>query len=312
MSVYRRKIKGVKSKTYYMDVVINGYQHRKSLKTTDWKEARRLEKAEIAQLQNRPNPTVQSKAFGGMTITAAVEAYIQQRRAQVSPRMIAYWREGAVALSRHFEDLKLKHFSLAHVAVYQSTRLQQGKAPKTINGEVSVLRQLLKYAKLWQGSDFDGEYKTIPNDKPPVGRALSEEEQIRLFEVAKTRHTWLNAYTAAVLGAYCGMRGCEIKALQWKDVDFISGVLDIRRSKTPAGWREPTLNAICREALNALRENAELTNSVDPDHYLFPARVKNELDPTRPAKGWRTAWRSIRKAAGVQCRFHDLRHTAVT
>ncbi|MBA2527347.1 MAG: hypothetical protein H0V18_16430, partial [Pyrinomonadaceae bacterium] len=128
MSVYRRKIKGVKSKTYYMDVVINGYQHRKSLKTTDWKEARRLEKAEIAQLQNRPNPTVQSKAFGGMTITAAVEAYIQQRRAQVSPRMIAYWREGAVALSRHFEDLKLKHFSLAHVAVYQSTRLQQGKA----------------------------------------------------------------------------------------------------------------------------------------------------------------------------------------
>jgi integrase len=28
--------------------------------------------------------------------------------------------------------------------------------------------------------------------------------------------------------------------------------------------------------------------------------------------GWRTAWRSILKEAGVQARFHDLRHTAVT
>jgi len=44
----------------------------------------------------------------------------------------------------------------------------------------------------------------------------------------------------AVLGAYCGMRECEIKALQWKDVDFNAHLLDIRRSKTPGGWeRQP-------------------------------------------------------------------------
>jgi integrase len=28
--------------------------------------------------------------------------------------------------------------------------------------------------------------------------------------------------------------------------------------------------------------------------------------------GWRTAWRSILKEAGITARFHDLRHTAVT
>ena len=27
---------------------------------------------------------------------------------------------------------------------------------------------------------------------------------------------------------------------------------------------------------------------------------------------WKVAWTSARKAAGVQCRFHDLRHTCVT
>jgi integrase len=86
----------------------------------------------------------------------------------------------------------------------------------------------------------------------------------------------------------------------------------IRHSKTPAGWREPTLNPICREALSALRENAVLINAADSDHYLFPSQVGGKLDPTRPAKGWRSAWRSILKAADIQCRFHDLRHSAVT
>ena len=37
------------------------------------------------------------------------------------------------------------------------------------------------------------------------------------------------------------------------------------------------------------------------------------LDPTRGMTSWRTAWRNIRKAAGLgHVRFHDGRHTAIT
>ena len=35
-------------------------------------------------------------------------------------------------------------------------------------------------------------------------------------------------------------------------------------------------------------------------------------DPTRPSVELKTAWDSIRKAAGVKCRWHDLRHTVCT
>ncbi|MGA2602199.1 MAG: tyrosine-type recombinase/integrase, partial [Bryobacteraceae bacterium] len=36
-------------------------------------------------------------------------------------------------------------------------------------------------------------------------------------------------------------------------------------------------------------------------------------DPTRPMKTWRTAWRSLKRAAGLpNLRFHDLRHTCIT
>ena len=232
------------------------------------------------------------------------------------------WTEQARPLERHFGDLKLKRFTVEHLTEYQNARLDAGKAPKTINGELSVLRQLLKHAKLWYRFE---DYEPIANTKPPVGKALTEEEQARLFDVAQSRSDWLYAYTAAVLGAYCGMRSCEIKALQWKDVDLVAGVLDIRRSKTPAGWRSPTLNSVCRQTLAQLRDKARLINATEPDHFVFPWHGREQkIDPTRAITSWRSAWRSIRNKAarddegemiypGLQSiRFHDLRHTAVT
>ena len=120
------------------------------------------------------------------------------------------------------------------------------------------------------------------------------------------------------------MRGVEIRHLQWKDVDLVAGVLDIRRSKTPAGWRAPTLNSICKESLSALRAQAIVADHAGPEHYLFPATVGGKLDPSRPAKSWRSAWRSVRRKAATEddgevihpnlitVRFHDLRHTAIT
>jgi integrase len=50
-----------------------------------------------------------------------------------------------------------------------------------------------------------------------------------------------------------------------------------------------------------------------PDRHLFPFsnRVR-PVDPNRPATTIKTSWESVRKKAGVDCRFHDLRHTALT
>ena len=51
----------------------------------------------------------------------------------------------------------------------------------------------------------------------------------------------------------------------------------------------------------------------EPDHHVFPACEHGKIDPTRPQKSWRSAWRSLRKAAGLpRLRFHDLKHHAIT
>jgi integrase len=165
---------------------------------------------------------------------------------------------------------------------------------------MSVLRQVLKRARLWY--HFEDEYTTLRNSKPPVGRALTPEQQERLFNLAATKPAWLYAYVAATLAFYCGLRACEIKGLRWEDVDFANRLLHVRRSKTPAGWRSPTLNVTCLRVLQELHDRAALFGFTQPAHCVFPWHGRNRrLDPARPMTSWGTAWRSGRPPGCPRC-----------
>lgn len=291
---------------YWFDARDDNNRWRESLETRNRHEAEEKLRERLQNLTVK-TPSTNTKAWRQMTVTEAITKYADTRRAQVSPRMFQFWKEQIAPLAKHFGDLKLKQLTPDHFTEYQNAMLDQARAPKTINNNLGALRQVLKHCKLlYRFTD----YKPIPNNKEPVGKALTDEELERLYTTAKSRPEWLYASTASTLAFFLGMRRVEIRHLRWQDVDFASNVLDIRRSKTKAGHRSPPLNDICREALLDLYVVAKETTGAAPDHYLFPAGGK---DVTQPMKDWRSAWRSLRKAAGLDdLRFHDGRHCAIT
>jgi hypothetical protein len=76
---------------------------------------------------------------------------------------------------------------------------------------------------------------------------------------------------------------------------------------------ESSVNGDGWAAVMELWEHAQKLGISGPDCYLFRACEHERIDASRPIKTWRTAWRSLTKAAGLPgLGFHRLRHQVVT
>jgi integrase len=102
---------------------------------------------------------------------------------------------------------------------------------------------------------------------------LTEEDKQRLLKTAVMRPEWETAYLAAILCLNTTARGCELKGLQWSDVDLFARAMTVRRSKTVAGERLIPLTSVALSALARLRARAESFGPVAPSHYVFAAFV---------------------------------------
>ncbi|MCZ6490394.1 MAG: tyrosine-type recombinase/integrase, partial [Acidobacteria bacterium] len=229
-------------------------------------------------------------------------------------------KERLVQLLKVFRGRRLCDITAADINGYQVSRASQ-VSPRTVNLETKVLRMILRTGKLWTRLAED--YKPLPENKRGPGRALIPDEEKRLFEVASRNPDWVAAYYAALVAANTTARGCELRGLRMMDIDLIEQTIAVRRvtTKSDAGCRLIPLNETAIWAVARLMERARMLGASEPEHYLFPARVRRGnpnrnpagYDPSSPAKSWRTAWRELTKAADFWgLRFHDLRHHCIT
>ena len=298
-----------RGRIWHTHFFVDGQRFRQSLGTSDWREAQRKEKELIAQASQGKLAPV-SQQFSKLTFGEAAKKNLAERVVRLAPRSVQTERERLKPLCVALGSIKVHRITVEMVRTYVVGRKTANVANKTINLELGVLRGVMKRAKLWH--HLSDEIKPLPVHTQ-IGRAMTLDEKLRLAKTAGMKPEWQNARLAMVLALNTTMRACEIKALRWYDVDFLAGTVTIRRSKTEAGQRAIPLN---EDALSAMRElygRASAMGSTQPDHYVFPACENGRFDPTTPQKSWRSAWRSLRKAAGIAAlRFHDLRHHAIT
>jgi integrase len=153
--------------------------------------------------------------------------------------------------------------------------------------------------------------KPLPECKD-ISRALSPEQETKLFTVASSRPEWSVAFCASLIAANTTAQGCELRNLRLQDVDLRTRTLFIKVGKNRFRVRAIPLNQTATWAILQLLERAQGLGARHPEHYLIPSRVEGEqYDPTQPPSRW--AWRKLTAEAGLPgLRPHDLRHHAIT
>ena len=150
---------------------------------------------------------------------------------------------------------------------------------------------VIKVHKLIPKTQTESDYEVDPFNSTEVAQILSNAE-------GQYKNLWQFAF-------WSGLRSSELYALEWGDIDFLGGVIRVRRAdvdgvvkktKTRAGMRDVYLMPLALEALNAQKQYTFMANG----------RIFDLSNPKVWAKHWAIL---LRKAKVAHRNPYQCRHT---
>ena len=242
-------------------------------------------------------------------VSELLDEYVKAYRLNHRPKSVALAEGRAAHLKRLLGGLLPGDLTESRLHDYIARRKAEGASGRTINLELQVLSRAL-------GSTWNALWPRLRKleERRDVGRALEADEERRLLEAA-ARNTSPLIYPYLMLLIWTGMREGEARMLRWSQVDFEHGLIVVGASKTAAGTgRAIPMSGALRAALELHASRyAGWFGRIEPDWCVFPASNRRRpVDPTRPVGSLKRAWEAVRRAAGVKCRLHDLRHSFCT
>lgn len=201
-------------------------------------------------------------------------------------------------------------------------KLAIGLSRKTVRDILVVLKMILKYGAkhgLLSNRQIDVVFPT-EREKNDI-EVLTLTNQQRLMAYLKEHFTFLNLGIIICLNA--GLRIGEVCALQWDDVDVVSGVIRVNKTiqriylvneeekytelivdtpKTKNSIREVPMT---RDLLSLVRPLKKIVRS---DFYV----LTNAATPTEP-RTYRNYFNKLQQQLGLpRMKFHGLRHSFAT
>jgi integrase len=302
-------------KTWNYEFFFAGQRVRESAKTRSKEMARRAENARRRDLEESYHGL--KKRTPPRLFNVAADEWLALKKPALAERSYVIEEANLKHLRPTFGKSLITDIDGKDISRYQQQRLEEKAAPKTVNLEVGTLRAILRRNRLWAAIQPD--VRMLPT-RDDIGRAVSPEEEKRLLaECGQSRSRSL--LPAVTLALNACMRYSEIRLLRWQQVDFGARTLTVGKSKTDSGsGRVIPLNARASAVLEFWAGNFP---DRQPAHYVFPSERYGAAgddfkacayltDPEKPIGRWKEAWKAARARAGVQCRFHDLRHTGCT
>ncbi len=286
MGVFPRKLPNGKVVYYLVYTDKNGKRRWKSLKTSNKREAQRIAREIQKLLEEKQSPSsvtlsrFAAEYFSWLAETRSRETVITYRAA---------WKKFAEFVG---ENRRLSQITTRDIDLWVKHETHKGNKPTTTNKDIRSLKAIFAKAVEWgylKENPFSG-YKMLPAENEKI-RYLSEAEIKRLFSVIKDEKFRL--FVAFAL--YSGCRRGEILELTWDCVDWKNEVIRMKNLKTKKPKFVPLTPAL-KTVLTKMQQYTQVG-------YVFPRWHPSTVSHK---------FKKYARMAGLDCRFHDLRHTYAT
>ena len=329
MSVFRYK----GSKVWTMDFLFHGQRIRESAGTRSKTLALKIEDKRRRALEEGAAGI--RKQRQPLLLSVAADEWLDMKRATLAPRSVIIEKANLAHLLPELGRKLICDLDARDIARYQQRRIDADASPKTVNLEIGTLRAILKRFGQW--ARLQPEVKMLPT-RDDVGRAISTDEETALLQAcSQSRSRSLVPFVTLAIES--GARYGVIRTLQWGSVDFENRCLKWGKDKTASGTGR--IVPLSQRAVAALSFWATHFPERKPEHYVFPSERYGaggdefspkayHVDPSKPIGSIKEAWEAARvraarilkgeteeaqpkeEIAPLACRFHDLRHTAVS
>jgi integrase len=307
MAVYKR------GGTWSYEFIFAGKRVRESAKTSRKTVAIEAERQRRLDLEKTlAGMSVAPRHNRVRSVADVIKEYIEGYEANHRGSSVANVKWALGNVKDRIGNVLLPDLSENRIKAYMKSRLQEGVSGRTVNVELGELSRAVgqHWSYLWP-------HVKKCEERKDVGKALSFEEEGRLLEAADQNRS-PNVRTMVRVSLLTGFRAGELSRLTWGRVDFASRIVSVGRSvgdsKTEAGrGRQVPMNEDLYQVLCAhAKWFTDRFGATKPEYFVFPYGSPVPSDPSRPSVELKTAWETIRKAATVSCRWHDLRHTVCT
>ena len=200
-------------------------------------------------------------------------------------------------------NYELKYLSARHLTEYRDERLVEVK-PSTLKRQFDIVHHAVSVAaNEW---DWDVPVDLIKRIKvkvpPPTAvRRIDNDELQKFFDACRTYTRNIMIAPVVRFALETALRKQELVDLLWEWVDFERGPIHANKTKSGYARRIP-MSPIARELLELLAKRATVTTGGKPTGPLF----------NMSARAITLSFVRIKKRAGTDFRFHDLRHEAIS
>lgn len=314
--VYKR------GQVYWYEFMFSGSRIRESAHTSSKTIARQAELERRRELERGINRIQKRERMPLFKLAA--EQWFASKSATSAKLTVETYSYFVRSLISHLGERLVSDIDHRDIEALQRKRLAEGKSARTVNLEISTLRQILRTYGLWAPI---GERVKHLRERQGIGRAISREDEEKLFDAIRISRSPA-LLPLFVLAIDTGLRRSELRALrlkdlklEWQDGLIRSGGLCVPKSKTEAGTGRivPLTQRVCA----VLSLWLSRFPNARPDSYLFLAHKVGvsgnsrtarayAFDPSRPMGEFKKAWSDALRRARLKYRWHDCRHTFIT